>query len=455
MIEDTIAAISTPPGEGGIGIVRLSGPEAISIADRMFRGRRQVRQAPTHTVQHGHVTDPEGGEDIEEVLVTVMRAPHTYTREDVVEISGHGGMFPLRRILESVLACGARLAEPGEFTRRAFLNGRIDLAQAEAVIEIIRARSDLELSAALRHLEGRLSGEVRQVRETLVQLQALLEAVLEFPEDDVGHIPRDEYRSLCRRAREKVGELLTGSEEGKILREGLRVAIVGKANVGKSSLFNALLDDDRAIVTEIPGTTRDTLEGWIHVGGIAVRLFDTAGFRQSRDSIEAEAQSRAEQAIRRADLLLIVVDGSEPPGPEDAETMRRAMDQKRVLVLNKIDLGKFGGFQELPWGGPKVEVSALKRTGLGELKAVIGREIVDQRIACSPDGIVTSLRQTEALRRAVVSLDRACQAIEEGLSEEFISLDVREALQALGEITGETSTQEILDRIFSQFCIGK
>jgi len=455
---DTIAAISTPLGEGGIGIVRMSGEKALTIIDQIFVGRVVPSQVPSHTVHYGHIVDPQTHQVIDEVLLTVMRAPKTYTREDMVEISGHGGILPLGQILRAVLDGGARLAKPGEFTKRAFLNGRIDLTQAEAVVELIRSKTELELKVAVNHLQGGLSRKVKEMREKLLQIEAYLERAIDFPEEEMELPQKSLTLTLCREEICELQNLLETVNDGRILRDGVKVAIVGRPNVGKSSLFNALLSKDRAIVTHIPGTTRDVLEEWLNWEGIPVRLSDTAGVRETTDIVEIEGVRRTQDAIEDADLLLVVLDASEELKEEDFTTLEMSLQKNSVIVLNKIDLKKkinFSPFTPELAEHPQVEISATLGLGLEKLRSILRSLICNGKHMSFSQNLVTNIRHAEALKRTLSSLENACQTVEDGLSEEFTALEIREALQALGEITGETTTEEILEKIFSQFCIGK
>ena len=456
VVDDTIAAISTPPGEGGIGIVRLSGAEAIEVAAKAFVSvhGRDLR-AGEQRVYLGHVAD-SGGDAIDEVLVHVMRAPHSYTREDVVEINCHGGAGPLNAVLERVLACGARLAQPGEFTKRAFLNGRIDLVQAEAVIDRIRARTRAGLRAASAAANGVLSKAIHEMGEVLANALARIEAAVDFPEEDLPDLVDEALQLQLKETRQRMKQLLDTAEAGRLYREGAGVAIVGRPNVGKSSLFNALLRDARAIVTDLPGTTRDRIEEVITIAGIPVRLIDTAGLRTARDEAEQLGIAMARDTVQRADALLFVLDVSEPESAEDELLADElvAQDQPVIRVLNKIDLAKdlsisagAGDF------AATCRVSAKTGDGLAELEKALGQLLLGNSGVQPDQGMLTRAHQRDSLRRAERSLGELLAHYD--ASPEFLSIDLREALGALGEITGETTPEDILDRIFSAFCIGK
>ncbi|HWP46439.1 MAG TPA: tRNA uridine-5-carboxymethylaminomethyl(34) synthesis GTPase MnmE [Candidatus Limnocylindrales bacterium] len=455
--EDTIAAISTPLGEGGIGVIRISGKAAIAIADALFvspsKGKK-LKDLPSHTVHYGHIYDPGTQEPVDEVLVTLMRAPKSYTREDVVEISSHGGFISLKRILDLVLKGGARLAEPGEFTKRAFLNGRIDLSQAEAVIDIIQSRTELSHKVAVRQLEGRLSQKVRAIRDTLKHLTALVEASIDFSEEDIEVISPEALDSGIGEALESIDFLIETAEEGQILREGLSLVIVGKPNVGKSSLLNVLLEEERAIVTPIPGTTRDVIEESLNLKGVPVRLLDTAGIRNTEDPVEVQGVLRSKNLLEKADLVLWVLDSSSPLTQEDRDILELVKEKKVLGVLNKIDLPSKIGEEagQLLAGIPWVKISAKEKSGIETLKDLIFEMVVKTPVESV---WVTNIRHKNALIKAQQSLLKARESIAQRMSGEFIAVDLRAALDSLGEIIGETTTEDILTEIFSTFCIGK
>lgn len=455
-LDDTIAAISTPLGQAGLGIVRISGQEAFSIGNQIFHGKIKPSEARSHTVHYGKIIDPRSREALDEVLLTVMHAPQSYSAQDTVEITCHGGALVLQKVLEVAVHAGARLALPGEFTLRAFLNGRIDLAQAEAVADIISARSDSGLKMALRQLEGKLSVSIESVRQKLVNLLANLEARIDFPDQDVEPEDRAEILSQVQEIEQSLNGLISTYEEGKILQEGLNVVIIGKPNVGKSSLFNLLLQKDRAIVTPIPGTTRDVISDYASFDGILVRLVDTAGFRVSGDVIEIEGIRRAEAEIRRGDLILLVIDATQKVSPEEKLLEEKLSGQNYILVLNKTDLldpQEIIGWERVLFGKELVQVSCIKEIGLQELKA----KIVSRSVQIKVEGevVISNLRHKEALQRAKISLETARKSWEENMSLEFVALDVKKSLDAVGEVIGKTYTEEILNQIFSNFCIGK
>ena len=480
--DDTIAAISTPTGSGGIGIVRLSGPDALRLAAEVFRpatSGRSVLEQESFSTCYGRVVGADG-ETVDEVILTVMRAPRTYTTQDVVEINCHGGVVPLRRTLELVLHHGARLADPGEFTKRAFFFGRIDLAQAEAVCDIIAARTEEARRAAMEQLQGRLSGEVHALREGLLDLVTYLEAAIDFGEDDIELLSPAAQAERLDGLLAHIGRLLAEADSGRALREGLRAAIVGRPNVGKSSLMNALLGESRVIVTAIPGTTRDVVEDTVNIGGIPVILADTAGLRDTDDVVESAGVERARAALDLADLVLLVMDGSQPLQHEDAQLLGDVPPDKTLLVINKQDLP-----QQLEIGArravaPRPEsvipsearnlafpedrivfLSATQHTGLDALREHITRMVWHGHTGPSGEALVTNVRHKDALERAQAALFRAQATLADGLTEEYVVEDLREALDALGEIIGttfagdRTQNEEIIERIFDSFCIGK
>ena len=458
-LDDTIAAISTPIGEGGIGIVRMSGPEALAILQKIFvRGKDTNLKPETCNLQpyrlhYGHIVDPETAEAIDEVLVSYMRAPHTYTRQDVAEINCHGGIASLRRTLELCLRQGARLASPGEFTLRAFINGRIDLAQAEAVLDIVRAKTEAGLRVAIGQLEGHLSDQVRALRGQLVDVLAYLEATIDFEEDE---IPERDIAPDLEEARRQLEKLLAHADRGIIYRQGIRTAIVGRPNVGKSSLLNALLRTSRAIVTPIPGTTRDTLEETLNLQGIPLVLVDTAGIvAETKDVIEQLSIERSRKALAQADLALLVVDGSEPLTEADRQIAGLAAGKTAILVINKIDLPRAGDSFDILPEATQVEISALTGEGLEELEEAIVEVVFSGQVLASDELLVSSPRHKDILKRALDHLASAQGAHAQGMPADFVAIDLTSAVNALGEITGETVSEDLLETIFSEFCVGK
>jgi len=451
---DTIAAISTPLGEAGIGIVRLSGPDAWRIAGRIFRPRRPRTHWRSHRLYLGHIVDG-AGLALDEVLLAPMRAPHTYTREDVVEINCHSGYAVLSRILELVLAEGARLARPGEFTLRAFLSGRLDLTQAEAVLEVIRSRTQAGLKVAAAHLMGGLGGQIRRPRESLLDLLALVEAALDFPEE-AEELPPAILQERLGQAREPLAQLAASFREGRLLTEGLRAVIAGRPNVGKSSLLNRLLAHDRAIVTDIPGTTRDVIEETISLGGVPVRLSDTAGLGPAQDLVEALGIERTRERLARADLVLYLLDGSRPLSQADRDSLAELAERPGLAVVNKVDLPRELADAEVREATPLpvVKISALTGQGVEELKQAVVDLALGGGLQAAGE-MVTQARHHQHLGACLEYLDRALQLLSPEPPWELVALDLREAIRELGEITGEEVGDAVLDRIFSEFCVEK
>ena len=457
--EDTIAAISTPYGESGIGIVRVSGSRAKALGLRLFRGRGGPRVVESHRMHYGEIVDPVDGRVIDEVLFLFMAAPKTYTREDVVEIHCHGGLVVLKRILECTLREGARLAEPGEFTKRAFLKGRIDLAQAEAVIETIRAKTVEGLRVANEQLRGRLSREIGELRDGLLGGLAEIEGRVDFPDEEVGESEWHGIRDLLRSAGERLGVLIESFEEGRVLREGVIAAIVGKTNVGKSSLLNALVGDEKAIVTSVPGTTRDVIEETMSLSGVLLRVVDTAGLRRWRNVVEREGMERTKKMIRASDLVIVVVDHSRRLTGEDREIIERVGGKRKVVVVNKIDLpGKLGrgGLKRAFPGTSFIEVSARTGENLETLRSVIREDLVRMGGDRSGEGtVITETRHRRCLEMARKGVEGAKEGVEGDVSPEIVAVELRGALDALGQIVGETVAEDVLDEVFSRFCVGK
>jgi tRNA modification GTPase len=464
--DDTIAAIATPIGEGGISIVRLSGKNAFEIVDRVFRGKTALKAAHTHTVHIGSVVD-SNGEPVDEVVSTVYKSPHSYTGEDCVEVNCHGGVLVTRMVLESVLQAGARMAEPGEFTKRAFINGRLDLLQAEAVADLIHSRSELSRRSSLQQLAGKLSERVKRIREELVETAGLLELELDFAEEDIELANKQEISSRMRGIIGDLKMLIESFSIGRFYREGVKIVILGRPNVGKSSLLNALLNENRAIVTDIPGTTRDTIEENIIIDGMLFRLVDTAGLRDSSDVIEMEGIRRTESEIVAADLILLVVDLSQPFDNYELELIPElhekvdSLDEKCIVVFNKVDLITGSeldtpALARLTGQYHSVKISALTHDGLDKLKIILGNTVLGRGLTTGDSGVViTNVRHKETLERAMLSVELANGSLDRGQSSEFVSVDLRYALDFLGEIAGSVTSEEILNSVFERFCIGK
>ena len=471
-LEDTICAIATPAGEGGIGIVRLSGPQALGIASQVVRLRSGIplSSVPSHTLHLADLVMPASDKRkdarivhkfqpvsdlLDEALVVYMKAPRSFTAEDVVEIQSHGGALVLGMVCKVCIESGARMAEPGEFTKRAFLNGRLDLSQAEAVLDTIRATSSAGLNIAQRHLRGDLAREVEQARTSLLTVLAHVEAGIDFVDEDISFLQRDELLRIVREACAVVQKLEATAQEGRILREGARVVILGRPNVGKSSLLNRLLREERAIVTAIPGTTRDVIEESIDLDGVMIRLVDTAGVRETDDLAEQEGIKRTRAAQDEADLLLVVVDGSVPLTSDDRELLSVSSNRKHVVLLNKADLADTVETDAALAGHSSYRISAKTGLGVEMVKAALRAQLVSGGFEAAESVTVTNVRHRDALRRAGESLAQALESVQCGMAGELVSIDVRAAADALGEITGAITTDEILGRIFSEFCIGK
>lgn len=456
--ETTIAAIATAPGEGGIGIVRISGRDAAAVADRVFRRKRggSFRDAEPWRLYYGHVV--QDGAVIDEGLAVYMKGPRSYTGEDVVEIQIHGSMEALRQTLGLALAAGAVLAERGEFTKRAFLNGRLDLSQAEAVMDVITARGSAALTQAESHLAGALSRYVRAVRERLKDLITRLEVTIDYPEEDLEDLTREEIRQGLADIEGPMAALLARSERGRIIREGLRTAIVGRPNAGKSSLLNALLQEDRAIVTDIPGTTRDTIEESIRIGGVPLVLMDTAGLRRTESQVERMGIERARRSMERADLILAVLDGSRPMEAEDRELLTFIRDRQALVILNKSDLPQVitpESVAALAGSVPVIALSAKCGQGIDGLEEALRTLTAGQDADAGRELFLTNLRHVELVRRALEAVRRAREADEAALPTDCIVVDLTESWHLLGEITGDAVDDELISSIFSRFCVGK
>ncbi len=456
--EDTIAAVATPVGQAGIGIVRMSGPDARKILNKIFRPRKPVDSFQTHRLYLGLFIDPASGAPIDEVLVSYMAAPHSYTREEVVEINSHSGFLLLEQILKILLREGARLAKPGEFTFRAFMNGRMDLTQAEAIMDLINAQSERGLQLASNQIHGRLRTEIETLRQQSLDILACVEVAIDFPEEEYGRLHREETAHRVQKDLiDPVSLILSGYEERKLWMEGVKTVIAGRVNAGKSSLLNRLLNEERAMVTPIPGTTRDIIESTIHMEGLPLHLMDTAGFRKVRGRLEKIGIHRAEQKMEEGDLVLLVIDQSRPLHQDDLDLLARVQSKRAVVVLNKIDLRarvNERALETLAAGLPRVRISALKGEGIEDLRKAI-RDVITSGIDTTDLGVAPSLRHKEALERASGHFQSAVSNLREGLPFDIIAADLQEGLEALGEIVGETTNEEVLDRIFSRFCIGK
>jgi len=456
--ETTIAAIATAPGEGGIGIIRLSGVSALEIADKIFHtGKiKTFKEAVPRMMYFGHVMD--GEKRIDEGLAVYMKAPHSYTGEDVVEIQIHGSAEALRETLALALRNGAVPAMRGEFTKRAFLNGRLDLAQAEAVMDIISAKGEAALTQAESHLSGALSGFVHEVMEELKDLITKLEVTIDYPEEDLEDLTMEETGDALEKIDKSLSALLKRSEEGRVIRDGLRTAIIGRPNAGKSSLLNALLQEERAIVTDVPGTTRDTIEEAVHISGVSLLLMDTAGLRETDNKVEQIGIERARASMEKANLILAVIDGSSPLDEEDKEILHSLVGKKAIVILNKYDLTpevKAEDIWEIAGYVPVVSLSARYGSGMDELREELWKITEKQDTDAGRILFLTNLRHVELVRKALDNVLRARASVREGLQADFIVIDLTEAWKTMGEITGDTMDDELIHSIFSRFCVGK
>ena len=458
IMETTIAAISTAMSASGIGIVRMSGPESMDVISRIYRsknGGKNIKEVKSHTIHYGYIFD--GEEVVDEVLVMVMRAPRTYTGEDTVEIDCHGGVYAMKKVLETVLRNGAQIAEPGEFTKRAFLNGRLDLSQAEAVMDVIQAKSAVALKSSLQQLKGSVLRAIKEIRSSILYQIAFIESALDDPE----HISLEGYpeklRKIVDEEYEKVETLLKSADDGRMIQEGIKTVILGKPNAGKSSLLNFLVGEDRAIVTDIAGTTRDTLEEYISLHGISLRIIDTAGIRETEDVVEKIGVGKAKKMAEDADLILYVVDSSLPLDENDREIMGLLGGRKSIVIYNKTDLESAVDIKELKekTGSPVIPVSVVEETGITELEETIKKMFFRGEISFDDEVYITNARHKTALEEALESLKMVGESIETGMSEDFFSIDLMSAYESLGKIVGESVGEDLVNEIFSRFCVGK
>lgn len=457
---DTIAAISTPPGEGAISIVRLSGEEAIAIADRIFQaGNKTLAQVPSHTIHYGHIVDPEESRLMDEVMLSVMKKPRTFTREDVVEINCHGGIVVVNQLLQLVLRQGARLAEPGEFTKRAFLNGRVDLSQAEAVMDLIRAKTDKAMNLAVNQLDGNLSHLIRTLRQEILETLAQVEVNIDYPEyDDVEELTTRLLLEKATMVKGQIQALLATAQQGKILREGLSTAIIGRPNVGKSSLLNHLLREEKAIVTDIAGTTRDVIEEYVNVRGVPLKLIDTAGIRETEDVVEKIGVERSRKALAEAELILLVLNQSEGLTQEDKQLLELTAGSRRIILLNKTDLEPKLAPAELAQYAadePIFSVSVLTNEGLYQLEQAIADLFFGGKTTDKDASYLSNTRHIALLENAVQSLSEVIQGIEAGMPVDLVQIDMTRCWDYLGEVVGDSVQDELITQLFSQFCLGK
>ncbi|MBU8075237.1 tRNA uridine-5-carboxymethylaminomethyl(34) synthesis GTPase MnmE [Staphylococcus aureus] len=456
---DTITSISTPMGEGAIGIVRLSGPQAVEIADKLYKGKHLLNDVPSHTINYGHIIDPESKEVVEEVMVSVLRAPKTFTREDIIEINCHGGILTINRVLELTMTYGARMAEPGEFTKRAFLNGRIDLFQAEAVMDFIRSKTDRASKVAMNQIEGRLSDLIKKQRQSILEILAQVEVNIDYPEyDDVEDATTEFLLEQSKEIKQEINRLLDTGAQGKIMREGLSTVIVGKPNVGKSSMLNNLIQDNKAIVTEVAGTTRDVLEEYVNVRGVPLRLVDTAGIRETEDIVEKIGVERSRKALSQADLILFVLNNNEALTQEDYTLYEVVKNEDVIVIVNKMDLEQnidINEVKDMIGDTPLIQTSMLKQEGIDELEIQIrdlffGGEVQNQDMT-----YVSNSRHISLLKQARQTIQDAIDAAESGVPMDMVQIDLTRTWEILGEIIGETASDELIDQLFSQFCLGK
>lgn len=453
---DTIAAISTPRGEGGIGIVRLSGDESLGILSKIFKpkSKKDVKDIKSYTINYGHIYD--GEELIDEVLVSVMKAPNTYTREDIVEINCHGGYLITQKVLELVLKSGAKIAEPGEFTRRAFLNGRLDLTQAEAVIDLIHGKTDKSISLSLNNLRGDLRDQINHLKKILLDIAAHVNVVLDYPEEGVDEPIPEHLIIELHNVKDTITKLVESYDKGKMIKEGIKTAIVGKPNVGKSSLLNSILREERAIVTSIAGTTRDTIEEIINIKGIPLIMVDTAGIRKTQDEVENIGVQKSKKMLKEADLVLFVLDSSRDFSDEDREIYDSIESEKVIGILNKIDMEKKLDITNLTKVKKWIEISALENIGIDTLENEIYNFILSENIEDSSEKlIITNIRHKSALEKTKKSIENIFETIDMGYPMDLIAVDLNDALDSLSEVTGEISSEDLLDHIFSNFCVGK
>lgn len=457
--QDTIAALVTAVGESSVGIIRISGPEAVKIADKIYQGKSDLLSADTHTIHYGYVYDWRNDKKIDEALFMLMRGPRSFTGEDVVEVQCHGGMVVLKQVLQLILLSGSRLAEQGEYSKRAFLNGRLDLAQAESIMDIVQAKTDKGVDLALSQLQGTLSGMVKTLRADLLELIAFIQADIDYPDDDIERLTAEEQQQRVVNLKTQVANVLQNAQKGKMIRDGLKVVIAGKPNVGKSSLLNALLGQERAIVTDIPGTTRDVIEEYINLNGIPLKIVDTAGIRETDNVVEQIGVDRAQQFMKTADLVLYVVDAVQGLTEQDTLMMKDIQNQPVIYLLNKSDVGISdeirAQLKEAIGEAPVLEISARDKIGLEQLEEKITDLFFAGTLEVSNDIMVTNVRHIQILEESMAHMDGFLNGIMLGLSVDFLVIDLQNAWEKLGKITGETVEEDLLDQIFSKFCLGK
>lgn len=459
LFEDTIAAISTPIGVGGIGIIRVSGKETIEIVDKVFRAanKKSLKEVDSHTITYGHIVS-DSGKVLDEVLIMLMKGPRTFTREDIIEINCHGGPVPLNAVLMEVIKAGARMADNGEFTKRAFLNGRIDLAQVEAIMDIIESKTELSLSQAVGQLEGNLSKKIKAYQDALIQIIARIEVSIDYPEYDEDEPITNDFEAELKDLLEELKELLRTADTGKMIREGVKTAIVGRPNVGKSSLLNALLEENKAIVTDIPGTTRDVVEAYLNIDGIPFQLLDTAGIRETEDIVEKIGVERSKSSIEEADLVLMLVDSHVGLLDKDLEILDQVKNKRVIYIFNKTDLENNITQEMLEAhfkSGEVIKTSAKEQYGLNELRQAMKQFVIKGNAAVQNGATISNQRQKQSLINAIKSLEKVIDAIELGLPEDCLAIDLHDAFGHLGMIVGESLKEEIINQLFSRFCLGK
>ena len=457
--QDTIAALVTAVGESSVGIIRISGPEAVSIAAKIYQGKSDLLKADTHTIHYGYVYDWKQDKKIDEALFMLMRGSRSFTGEDVVEVQCHGGMVVLKQVLQLILLSGARLAEQGEYSKRAFLNGRLDLAQAESIMDIVQAKTDKGVDLALSQLQGNLSGMVKTLRADLLELIAFIQADIDYPDDDIERLTMDQQQERILNLKAQVNAVLKNAQKGKMIRDGLKVVIAGKPNVGKSSLLNALLGQERAIVTDIPGTTRDVIEEYINLNGIPLKIVDTAGIRETDNVVEQIGVDKAQQFVKNADLVLYVVDAVQGLTKQDEQMMADIHNQPVIYLLNKSDMGISDNIRQqlndAIGNAPVLEISAREKIGLEQLEEKITDLFFAGTLEVSNDIMVTNVRHIQILEESLAHMEGFLNGIMMGLSVDFLVIDLQNAWEKLGKITGETVEEDLLDQIFSKFCLGK
>lgn len=457
--QDTIAALVTAVGESSVGIIRISGPDAVSIADSIYLGKNSLQTAESHTIHYGYVYDRKQNKKIDEALFLLMRGPRSFTGEDVVEVQCHGGMVVLKQVLRLLLLSGARMAEQGEYSKRAFLNGRLDLAQAESIMDIVQAKTERSVDLALSQLQGSLSGMVKTLRADLLELIAFIQADIDYPDDDIERLTGEQFAQRVEGLKQQIESVLQNAQKGKMIRDGLRVVIAGKPNVGKSSLLNAMLGQERAIVTDIPGTTRDVIEEYINLNGIPLKMVDTAGIRETDNLVEQIGVDRAQQFMRNADLVLYVIDAVNGMTEEDLQMIGQIQGQPVIYLINKRDMGISEEVRkqltEKIGNAPLLEISAREKLGLEQIEQTIMDMFFAGSLEVSNHILVTNVRHIQILEESLRHMDGFLTGLQMGLSVDFLVIDLQNAWEKLGKITGETVEEDLLDQIFSKFCLGK